>query len=305
MRDNFEDLAVFCATAVGDGDMERSIRMERLKDTMGNDVTRGFLKFELGVVCIVGKCMIQATYNLEGDSCCSLVTYDTIQDCSDWLNENYENLTFPGMTEVIDDCVATLLGDEDDYNNMSAVELTTDMRTKAKNILKGGVKYFNHTIIGKLSDDLEIYKTCRYANPIWMRDVIGDPDLANKFDTAVTNLKRFPKRKVDSMRDELVKYKREITEFRRADDEGLFNVQMERCTTFWCQVHARLPHLAAFARYCMTLSPSSAAAERVFSILKNSFSIGQMRQSLEDYTECSVMLQHNKSNVELINEEAM
>jgi hypothetical protein len=153
-------LAVFCATADGDGDMERSIRMERLKTTMGDDVTRGLLKFELGVVCIVGKCLIQATYNLEGDNCCSLVTYNTIQECSDWLNDNYQNLTFPGMTEVIDDCVATLLGDKEVYNNMNAVELKTDMQTKARSILKGGVKYFNRTIIGKLSDDLEIYKTC-------------------------------------------------------------------------------------------------------------------------------------------------
>jgi hypothetical protein len=87
LRDNFADLAVFCATAVGDGDMERSIRMERLKTTMGDDFTRGFLKFDLGVVCIVGKCMIQATSNLETDNCCSLVTYDTIPECSDWLNE--------------------------------------------------------------------------------------------------------------------------------------------------------------------------------------------------------------------------
>jgi hypothetical protein len=47
---------------------------------------------------------------------------------------------------------------------------------------------------------------------------------------------------------------------------------------------------------------SHAAAERVFSILKNSFSVCQMRQSLEDYTECSVTLQHNKNNVEMIND---
>jgi hypothetical protein len=53
------------------------------------------------------------------------------------------------------------------------------------------------------------------------------------------------------MVDELVKYRREITEFRRVDVEGHFNVQMERCATFWLEFHARLPHLAAFARYCM------------------------------------------------------
>ena len=268
LRENFENLAVFCATAVVDGDMERSTRMQRLKDTMADDVTRSCLKFELGVVCIVGKCMIEATHYLEGDFCGSLVTYSTIQDCADWLNENYEELTFPGMAEVIDDCVSTLLGEDEEYDSMNPVELRDYMKIKAKNILKGGVKYFNHTIMGKLSDDLEIYKTCRYANPVWMRDVFGDRNLPRDFAAAITNLGRFPKRKIDNMVDELIKYKREVADFRRADDEGLFTVQMERCATFWLQAHATLPHLASFARYCLTLAPSSAAAERVFSYLK-------------------------------------
>ena len=42
-----------------------------------------YLKFELGVVRIVGKSLIQATYNLEGDNCCALVTYGTIMNCKD------------------------------------------------------------------------------------------------------------------------------------------------------------------------------------------------------------------------------
>ena len=75
---------------------------------------------------------------------------------------------------------------------------------------------------------------------------------------------------------------------------------MAACATFWRDRFASLPHLANFARYCFTLAPSSASAERVFSILKNSFCVGQMRRSLVDYTECSVMLQHNNIKEELI-----
>ena len=36
---------------------------------MANDVFHAYLKFELGVVGIVGKNMIKATYNPEGDKC--------------------------------------------------------------------------------------------------------------------------------------------------------------------------------------------------------------------------------------------
>ena len=41
------------------------------------------------------------------------------------------------------------------------------------------------------------------------------------------------------------------------------------------------------------MQPSSAAAERVFSLLNNSFNAKQ-RSSLEDYIEGSVMLQYNR-----------
>jgi hypothetical protein len=62
--------------------------------------------------------------------------------------------------------------------------------------------------------------------------------------------------------------------------------------------------IATLSSVCSLLHAdrSHAAAERVFSILKNSFSVCQMRQSLEDYTECSATLQHNKNNVEMIND---
>ena len=50
---------------------------------------------------------------------------------------------------------------------------------------------------------------------------------------------------------------------------------------------------AAAACQAMLVQPSSAAAERVFSLLRNSF--GERQQSsLQDYIETSIMLQYNK-----------
>jgi hypothetical protein len=109
LLESFDSLAAFCATADGDGDMDLGERMKRLKTTMEDDVSRAFLRFELVVVGIVGVKIIQATYNIEGDKCCALLTYDTIMECHDWLNDKYTNLSFPGLSEVMDECVATLL----------------------------------------------------------------------------------------------------------------------------------------------------------------------------------------------------
>ena len=70
--------------------------------------------------------------------------------------------------------------------------------------------------------------------------------------------------------------------------------QMTDCLDFWKRYYQTMPALAKLARVCITIAPSSASVERVFSILKSTFSVNQMWSSLEDYTALSVMLQSNK-----------
>ncbi len=62
---------------------------------------------------------------------------------------------------------------------------------------------------------------------------------------------------------------------------------------WWKRNSDSLPHWAAAARKVLTIQPSSAAAERVFSLLTNSFFCRQ-EQALEVYVEASIMLQYNK-----------
>ena len=61
---------------------------------------------------------------------------------------------------------------------------------------------------------------------------------------------------------------------------------------WWKRNASDLPHWAEATRKILLLQPSSAAAERVFSLLQNSF--GEQDNSLQDYIECSLMLQYNK-----------
>ena len=62
---------------------------------------------------------------------------------------------------------------------------------------------------------------------------------------------------------------------------------------WWKENESVLPTRAAWARKVLVVQPSSAVAERVFSLLKSSFSERQ-GQSLQDYLETSLMLQYNK-----------
>ena len=52
------------------------------------------------------------------------------------------------------------------------------------------------------------------------------------------------------------------------------------------------PNWANVCKIILLVQPSSAAAERVFSLLQNTFSRQQSR-SLEDYVAVSMMLQYN------------
>ena len=64
---------------------------------------------------------------------------------------------------------------------------------------------------------------------------------------------------------------------------------------WWKSHEDDLPHWAQSCKLVLLVQLSSAAAERVFSILSNSFSERQ-ESSLEDYIELSVMLQYNYRN---------
>ena len=61
---------------------------------------------------------------------------------------------------------------------------------------------------------------------------------------------------------------------------------------WWRNHSGDLPHWSAAARNVDLAQPSSAAAERAFSILKASFG-PQQEKSLQDYVESAIMLQYN------------
>ena len=64
----------------------------------------------------------------------------------------------------------------------------------------------------------------------------------------------------------------------------------------WWKCHSvELPKWAGAFKYIILVQPSSAAAERVFSILQRF--TAQQESSLEDYVELSVMLQYNTRSV--------
>ena len=62
---------------------------------------------------------------------------------------------------------------------------------------------------------------------------------------------------------------------------------------WWKDHHEELPHWSSAIQKVLLVQPSSAAAERVFSLLKNAF--GEQQQStLHDLVTATLMVQYNK-----------
>ena len=73
------------------------------------------------------------------------------------------------------------------------------------------------------------------------------------------------------------------------------NTDPSKTREFWMNHKDQLPTWCSSYQKVMLVQPSSAASERVFSILNNSFTTKQ-QQSLQDLIEASVivMLQYNR-----------
>ena len=61
---------------------------------------------------------------------------------------------------------------------------------------------------------------------------------------------------------------------------------------WWKNHEGEIPAWSKACKLMLLVQPSSAAAERVFSLLQNSFN-GKQTRALEDYVSASVMMQYN------------
>ena len=78
------------------------------------------------------------------------------------------------------------------------------------------------------------------------------------------------------------------------EDDGKWQHKMDRAKEFWRTNWPELPNLSKLARYCFTVTASSAAAERVFSVFKHCLSLVQLQSNLEDLSTITIMSQYNR-----------
>ena len=218
------------------------------------------LKKELAMVVDAMTPFVQATYNLEGDRPLVLTAYREISSLhSTVTNQHYPN-------------VAVIAKKESAGNTCNEQQLLR----YANNCVKPAYEYFQEKFDyynGELKDVLSAFKAARFFSPSQMdeiRPASGDMDSLKSFSFIEDSL-------VDRLKDELPQYQAAVED-----------VSQEVDTIKWWKDHQNeLPAWAEACKLVLLVQPSSAAAERVFSLLENSFSSSQT-SALEDYISLSI-----------------
>lgn len=224
------------------------------------------LKLELAALIDVGEVFVKATYVLEGDGPLVLSCFETLQGvCNACQNVHLPNVH----------AVAVAIVDADPAQNVAALE------QEAKRSVQPAIEWFLRKFNVELHDTLSTFKAARIMCPVtvqWLR-----PTPAN-----VEALRQFPFLDSNDVINDLVT---EMPNYLAAAQDVIMACEEDK-VKWWRQQSDNLPHWSSAVMKVLLVQPSSAAAERVFSILNSSFNDSQ-EHALVDYLQACVMLQYN------------
>ncbi len=221
------------------------------------------LQMELAAVVDAGESLVKATYVLEGDGPLVLECYEIMSTVLASIQAGY----YPNVEAV--------------SRKLSPGNSAAQRRwvTYALQCVEPGLEYFADALNGSLSASMKIFKAARVFNPKKAAEMQPNASVLD----CLTVVPFLHAATIGNLKSELPLYLAKV-----ADISPNFSPLQ------WWQMNAEgLPHWSAAARKILLIQPSSAAAERVFSLLSNSFN-QQQYQALQDYVELSLMLQYNK-----------
>ena len=256
----FGDVVPFLTNA----DLGSPATCSHLLEIVQNTQKYHLLRVELAAVVDAGETIVKATYRLEGDGPLVFQAYEEIAT----VRAAVRSAHYPNVLAVTRQIAS---GDSN---------LQQRLQTYATECIRPGLQYFETKFGSDLSAPVSVFKAARLFSPVKvdeMKPVACDVDTLSAFpflNDSVT---------ISNLKSELPSY------LAKASDVSPDFDMLE----WWKRNSGGLPHWCSAAMKVLVVQPSSAAAERVFSILTNSFTDKQER-SLEDYVETSVMLQYNQ-----------
>ena len=238
----------------------------KLREILNDPAKLRKLKVEFAIMVDAMRLFVNATYKLEGDSALSLIVYEQLSI----LYASISTRHYPNVVAVT--------REEASGNASHEQQLSAYVRS----CVQPAYNYFKSKFDNDLKPALNCFKAARYFSPSKcseLRPTVADID----------SLRMFPFLDSQPMIDGL---KAELPAYLAAAED----VSTEIEPVAWWKSHStELPKWADAFRYIVLVQPSSAAAERVFSILQGF--TAQQQSSLEDYIELSVMLQYNSRSI--------
>ena len=263
VHDSFADVSDFLQNP--DSDLPRATS-QKLIDILKNPPTLRKLKMELAAVVDAMTPFVQATYRLEGDGFLALTTYQEIKTLESVIStQHYPNVNAIARLE-----------------SNGSITHENQLVKYAKSCIEPAYAYFYSKFQSPASDltkAVSAFKAARYFSPSRINELRPS---TTDIDTLMMEFPFVDSVKVECLKTELPRY------LSAAED-----LSPDYDVVQWWKTHEpEIPNWADVCKLILLVQPSSAAAERVFSLLQNAFGRQQYR-SLEDYIAVSVMLQYN------------
>ena len=230
----------------------------KLLEMLQNPTVKAYIQIELATIVDAGEAFVKATFNLEGDGPLVLRFYEILSTLTASIQVGHY-LNVQAVARTLSGGSSVTLHQWVEYANTC---------------IKPGLQYFLDKFSQELSGNIAVFKAARLFLP--QKVVKLKPDAA-----AVDSLQAFPFLNTASI---LANLKSELPSYlAKAAD-----IDAEIDSLVWWKAHsADLPHWSTAAADILLVQPSSAAAERVFSLLKASFG-PQQDATLNDYNYSDV-----------------
>lgn len=214
----------------------------KLTSIISDQAKSVYLQIELAAVVDSGRPFVTATYKLEGDGPLALSCFEVIEELEASIHASHT----PNLDALIQKLCA------------STHHSPTQLRAYAMRCIQPGFSYFRRQISTNLQEAVAIFKAARLFSPHMV-------NIMRPTATCINTLSVFPSltpQVLSELKDELPLYMSKAS-----------GVDRSVCPLEWWRLNCEhLPKWSVEARKVFLIQPSSAAAERVFSLLKASFS---------------------------------
>ena len=225
------------------------------------------LRMELAALVDAGVHFIKATYYLEGDG-------PLIFTC-------YEKLSAVSRAVAVDNYPNTLAVARESAGGNAA--LCNQLIARAKACFQPGLQFYQEKFSGQFYGTVRAFKAARLCCPVQVQSL-------NPTAASLEEFRSFPFIDDDTT---IANLAQELPLYLAAADGVTVTCENDKLT-WWAAHKDVLPHWSSLVKTLLLIQPSSASAERAFSLLSNAFS-SQQDSALEDYLEASVMLQYNNT----------